>query len=167
MAELPPCVTLLDHTADVGFIVKAGTLADLFNCAARGMMALVRGEDEPVPPPELVSRRARASDADAPVDDVFAFFPLPPAEHHIALEASEPALLLAAWLREVLYLHQSDGFLYGGARFRVLEGRRLVADVRGDPDPRPPVREIKGVTYHALSVEPGEDGWRARVIFDV
>lgn len=167
MPALPPCVTLLDQSAGVGFIVEASTLADLFNCAARGMTALIRGEDQDIPSPELVPSEARGRKDPLPVDDVFAVFPLPPAEHHLALEASEPALLLAAWLREVLYLHEAEDFVYGGARFRMLDGRRLVAEVRGAPDTRPPVRAIKGVTYHGLSVDPREGGWSARVIFDV
>ncbi|NIP79499.1 MAG: archease, partial [Gemmatimonadetes bacterium] len=77
-----------------------------------------------------------------------------------------PPGLLAAWLRELLFLHETRRSDYVGAAFDLLEGSALHARVRTEPARRA-VREIKGVTYHELAVRRAGDGWKARVIFDV
>jgi SHS2 domain-containing protein len=121
-----------------------------------GMMALIRGADLGGPP----------EDGDAAEAESRA--PYATGEwRRIAVEADDAAGLLVAWLRELLWLHEARRFDYQGARFQILDGRQLIARVGGAPDARPPVREIKGVTYHGLRVEPDDGGWRARVIFDV
>jgi SHS2 domain-containing protein len=140
--ELAPGVEPLDHVADIGLRVRAASLAKLFDRAARGMMALLRdgaAQSEPV------------------ADE----------EREITGEADDVAALLVLWLRELLYLRVVDGFDYCRAAFDVLDEQHLRARVRGVTDPRPPAREIKGVTYHALAVEQRDGDWHAQVIFDV
>jgi len=145
--ELPvPGVISLDHTADLGLEIRAPDLPALFDRAAAGMMHLLL-ERVPDDGPEERSVEARAPDGPG---------------------------LLRSWLRELLFLHDRYGFQTAEVEFRTLEaepgpGReaRLEATVRGRPEEEPPVREIKGVTLHRLALEPADDGWFARVIFDV
>ncbi len=137
---MPGEVRSLEHTADVGIEVRAPDLEALFDLAARGMLELIRGE-----------RPAHAGDI----------------ERTVELEAGDVAGLMVAWLRELLYLHAVDGLAYHSASFEALGPRRLRARVTMFADDGPSVREIKGVTYHALRVEGAHDGWHARVIFDV
>ena len=85
----------------------------------------------------------------------------------MALAAESSDLLLARWLGELLYLDEVDGFVYEGAEFAVLGDGRLEATVRGRIDPEAPMCQLKGVTYHGLSLGRGEEGWEARVIFDI
>ena len=144
-------ITFLDHTADVGMDVAAPSRERLFHRAALGMLALLRGDDDP------------EADASAPS--------VPAAERgpeHLSVElsADDGAALLAAWLRELLFLHETRHADYAGATFDRLTAGRLEARVETEPS-APAVREIKGVTYHELSLEETEDGWKARVIFDV
>ena len=156
MDEIHPGVKTLDHTADVGFEVHGATLAELFHRSAMGMMALIRGADLGEAPDQV----------DAP--DAEPRAPYATGEwRRIAVEAEDTAGLLVGWLRELLLLHEMRRFDYQGARFQTLDDNQLIARVGGGPDARPPVREIKGVTYHGLRVEPEDGGWRARVIFDV
>jgi SHS2 domain-containing protein len=136
-----PGVEALDHAADVGILVTADSLPDLFDRAAAGMMALLRADAAPADGETI--------------------------ERDIALSADDPAELLVQWLRELLYLRQVHGLEYRDARIESLSGQRVCARVRGTLDARPPMREIKGVTYHALDVHRDADGWHARVIFDV
>lgn len=144
---LPPGLTFLDHTADVGIAVEAPSLDALFHRAALGMLALLHGLDD----------EDGGSDHDhAPRTS----------ETTVELEESGPALLLAAWLREILFLHGTGHRDYVDARFPRMEPTALRARVRTAPAARP-VREIKGVTYHDLVAEPSAHGWRGRVIFDV
>jgi SHS2 domain-containing protein len=140
-AETVPGVVPLEHVADIGIKVRAASLVQLFDRAAAGMMALLRA-------------------GAAPAGGT-------PAEHEIVGNAGDSAALLVLWLRELLYLRQVYDFDYHTADFIVLEEQRLHARVRGVADPRPPSREIKGVTYHALAVALKEGEWHAQVIFDV
>jgi SHS2 domain-containing protein len=136
-------VEAIDHVADVGLRVRARSLTDLFSGAAAGMMALLTADAAPAPDDAVVQQRV----LDGAAPDV--------------------AALLVHWLRELLYLRQVHGFVYEGAGFDVLDERRFRAHVRGRFDARPPAREIKGVTYHALDVARDGGDWFAAVILDV
>lgn len=137
-------ITFLDHTADVGLDVAAGTREELFHRAAAGMVALLRGHDDDGDPPMSVGSDRTLT---------------------LELSADDDAGLLAAWLKELLFLHETRQVDYAGARFDRLTSTRLEARV--ETGPAAPVREIKGVTYHELAVQQTAAGWKARVIFDV
>ena len=142
-----PTVREIEHTADLGMEVEAETLETLFRHAAAGMMGLVRAdEDENV-----------ADGADTP----------PARDVAIDLRKAGIADLLVRWLRELLYLQEVEGFVYGDADFERLHESGLRATVTARSHPTAPIRELKGVTYHGLEVERTDDGWRARVIFDI
>lgn len=151
----PAGITFLDHTADVGIGVRAATPAQLFDRAARGMLALLRGEEDG-------DGAGDGRGAERAAEPPFT------APSTITLTAASPAHLLADWLREILFLHGTEYQDYVAAEFERLDPAdgRLVARVRTEPSPGA-VREIKGVTYHELAVEETGDGWTARVIFDV
>ena len=132
----------IEHTADVAIAAAAPDLASLFDRCAAGMFSLI-AEGDPVAAREEVRVEAAGEDE---------------------------AELLVDFLRELLWLHAESGFLYAEARFEELGPRRLVALVRGeraDPARHAVVREIKAVTYHGLEVARGDEGWTARVVFDV
>ncbi|MBW3535636.1 MAG: archease [Gemmatimonadetes bacterium] len=140
LPELPvPGVRALEHTADLGLEVDAPDPAALFERAALGMVWLL---DER-PPPEPTLHRS------------------------VVLTAPDLPALLRAWLREILLWHEMEGFAPSSATFTVLEDARLEAEVRGGAASPAPVREIKGVTLHALAAEARNQRWWARVIFDV
>jgi protein archease len=163
---LAPGVRAIEHTADIGMDVQAGSLADLFHHAALGMSAFLHeGEDSAVQTATRSAARPPESDA-APSSDVEPVLPGGP-RRELNLEADDVASLLVQWLRELLYLHDVHGLAYRSAEFRRIDGTRLQAVVALAPDEGPEARELKGVTYHELQVEAEKDGWRARVIFDV
>jgi SHS2 domain-containing protein len=152
-SPLLPGVRALDHTADVGLDLEAGTLEALFRAAAAGLALLIRGAD--------VAAAVAPAAMNPPGPEA--------AAHWVELDgqAADPALLLAAWLRDLVYLHATTGATYDDAVFDELDEHAYRARVRLVPERAPPAREIKGVTYHGL--EAGRDGgvWRATVIFDV
>ena len=151
--EMERAVREIEHTADLGMEVEADTLPELFTRAAFGMMELVRGDEgaDVQAGGDSSSRRSagesRSVALDLPKDDL--------------------DTLLVRWLRELLYLQEVDGFVYGEADFERLDASGLRALVTSRTDPEPQVRELKGVTYHGLEVERTDDGWRASVIFDI
>jgi SHS2 domain-containing protein len=136
-----PGVEPIDHVADLGVQIRAATLPALFDRAAAGLTALLREDAIPASGPVV--------------------------EKEVVADADDVAQLLVLWLRELLYLRQVHGFEYRDARFVELSDQRVHARVHGARNASPPEREIKGVTYHALDVGHGDDGWHARVIFDV
>ncbi|MEE8561514.1 MAG: archease [Gemmatimonadota bacterium] len=137
----------VEHTADVGLAISGATLEQLFHRAALGIARLMRGDARP--DGATSTRGARG------------------ATRSVALTAESSDLLLARWLGELLYLDDVDGFVYEGAEFATLVEQRLEATVRGRIDPEAPMCQLKGVTYHGLSLRRGEEGWEARVIFDI
>lgn len=138
----PEGVVALDHTADVGLDVTAASLAELFARTALGMRWLLEGHGAADSPPPADAQRIR-------------------------LEASELDGLLRDWLRELLFLHEIEGRAFESAEFSELSETGLEAEVvLGEAAPEP-IREIKGVTFHGLTVDQDARGWRARVIFDV
>lgn len=152
--EIHPGVREIEHTADLGMDVEAGSLDELFRRAAAGMMALVREDPETEGPGRPSRGRARPTRDAAP--------------RTVELEGDgDAAGLLVRWLRELLYLQEVDHFVYGEVEFERLDESGLRASVRRDPDPAPQIRELKGVTYHGLRVERADGGWHARVIFDI
>jgi SHS2 domain-containing protein len=141
---LPEGVQEVEHTADTGIEVEAETREDLFHRAALGMLSLVRGGGDPSTPSEgeTVVRELR-------------------------LGADGTDLLLARWLREILYLREVEGLEYVSAGFDSLTATDLEARLITKSQPAPAVWEIKGVTYHGLVAEERPGGWWARVIFDL
>jgi SHS2 domain-containing protein len=140
-------ITFLDHTADVGMAVEAGSLEELLHRCAVGMLTLLRGEEEEG---STVSGTREVATESAPLE----------------LLAEDAVGLLASWLREVLFLHEVRGADYVGLDAERLGPGRLVGRLLTRQDGRA-VREIKGVTYHELAVTEEAGRWRARVIFDV
>jgi len=141
--DLPVGVEAMEHTADLGLLVRAPSLEELFRRAAAGMLALMEDTSPPA--------GSSSEDSEA---------------RPISLEAVDADTLLVQWLRELLYLYQVGGCAYSGVEFDHLSPQRLEGRIRCR-DAGPGVREIKGVTHHDLEVTSSEGEWRARVVFDV
>lgn len=160
---ISPGVREFEHTADLGMTVRADTLEELFRRAAAGMMALVRADD---------ADDERGRDALTDVGGISPDVDETPRDVEIRTIAIDPpkkdiGTLLVRWLRELLYLQEVEGFVYGEADFERLDASGLCATVTARTEPARQIRELKGVTYHGLEVEREDDGWRARVIFDI
>ena len=148
-------IAFLDHTADVGIEVTAPSPEAVFDGAALGMLALLHGQEED----DAAGASFRVAGESATDSDGEETAPL-------ELEADGRAELLARWLKELLFLHEVEHRDYVEATFRQLTETHLEARIATRPA-APAAREIKGVTYHELTVERTEHGWKARVIFDV
>ena len=132
----------IEHTADIGIEVEADTLGELFEGTATAMFSLIVDL-------ETVGRTA---------------------ERELSLEAGDLEELLFMWLNELLFIMYADGLLFSGFEVREVGGSRLVATARGeklDPERHRFEEEIKAAIYHEMMVERRDDGWIARVIFDV
>ena len=139
-------IRMLDHTADVGFELRAPSLEALFDEARRALLMVVFEH-----PPEEGEG----------VDTV-------------RLTAPDRETLLVRWLNELVYLIQDAGFVPVGAEIQPPEaedsGYALEARLAGAPlllEEYGWQGEIKSATFHGLEVTNDEDGWHARVILDV
>jgi len=83
----------------------------------------------------------------------------------VEVEGEDRARLFAAWLDELAFLAETEGFLPEHVESMMLEDGRVRARVGGVRAAPPHL--IKAVTYHRLSFAADGDGWRARAILDV
>jgi SHS2 domain-containing protein len=128
----------VEHTAELELELEAKCERELL---AEALMALaeVLSADEP-PAGERALRTVQASAPDRPA-------------------------LLAAFLEELVFLAEAEGFVPCALERLELGADRLEAVVAGVLDaPRP---LVKAVTYHRLAFEPADGGYRARVVLDV
>jgi SHS2 domain-containing protein len=130
---------ILEHTADIGILVRGGTLEELFDHATMGL-ADIAGVWQP--------------NSGDPVD--------------ISVEAADLGALLVDWLSEVLFLQDSRGAGIASVRVDRVGDGQAVGSVGLAPlvDPEEGV-QVKAITYHQLSVQSSEEGWAARVFFDI
>ena len=83
----------------------------------------------------------------------------------VAAAGGERALLLVAWLEELAFLAEVDGFVPEAVDELELGGGALRASVLGRTGS--PRHLVKAVTYHRLAFEPCSQGWRAVAVLDV
>lgn len=133
---------LLEHTADMGIEARAATLDALFVAAARGLQEIVFGRHWAAEPRQEIG---------------------------VTLEGGDLEELLVAWLGEILFIMEQDCFCPAAFHIAEINGRRLKGSISGEPcrEGERPLREVKAVTYHRISVRQQHEGWRAQVYVDL
>jgi protein archease len=86
-------------------------------------------------------------------------------QRSVGVTAPDRPALLAAWIEELAFLAESEGFVATDLLDLDLARDRLKATVTGVLDEPPPL--VKAVTYHRLAFERSGPGYVARVILDV
>src|SRR3989441_8432473 len=140
MAQRPYEVS--EHTADVGIHAFGHTLPELFIHAAQGMESLVVAPEQIR---ESVSRE-------------------------IAVEGHDIVSLLIAWLNELVFLFDTEYLLFRTFEIDAFTETSLHGRASGEPydaQRHELSSAIKAVTWHEAAVERTEDGYKARVIFDI
>src|SRR5207249_482443 len=129
----------IDHTADVAIRAYGRSLDELFANAAEGMSSLIA--------------------------DLSTVKPI--GEVEVRLNADDIPTLFLRWLSELLYVHETQRFLFSSFDVHVA-GTALVGHARGetiDKSRHELKLAIKAVTRHGLTVDPAK-GF-AEVIFDI
>jgi SHS2 domain-containing protein len=139
-------IRMLDHTADVGFEIKAPTLEVLFDEARRALLMTMFEQ-----PPERGKE-----------------------ERSVRLSAPDLETLLVRWINELVYFIQGDDFVAVRADVQVREASEesflleaLLAGAPLDLEGYGWRGEIKSATFHGLAVVFKGKSWQARVILDV
>ena len=138
---------VIDHTADTGLLVQAGTVEEALAAAGRGMGSILCNR-------RRVRTRRRIT-------------------FHVVGETY--ADLLINFLRELLLCHERESFVFRDCGTSAIERTstgeyRASAWADGEPwdDSRHEIHtEIKAVTFHQLRLEPRAGGWEGQVIFDL
>jgi SHS2 domain-containing protein len=133
---------ILEHPADIGFEAFGATCQDAFANAARALFHLMV---------DLNSVELRTGVA-------------------VQLEGADRPSLLVNWLSELLYLHDTDGWLFSEFAVERLDDHSLVAEAQGERYDRARHRvrlQVKAITYHQLRLEQTAEGWRAVVYVDI
>jgi SHS2 domain-containing protein len=131
----------VEHTGDAAIEVEAPSRRDLFACAAIGLARIM------VAPDGIANRETRTIEVYGDCDDD----------------------LMYDALTDALDLFVSDGFIWREATVEEL-GDGIALKLTGeDFDSRrhQMFTEIKAVIYHQMSVERDDDGWKARIVFEV
>jgi SHS2 domain-containing protein len=133
---------IINHTADLGIIVKGSDKKNLFIHAALAMTDLmVKGNKGN----RKVTRDVIIAGLDFPD-------------------------LMVKWLGEILYLFAGEKLIADSIVIRHLNQTQLMATIAFiifEPNNHEILREIKAVTYHQISVRKVDDEWVARIIFDI
>jgi SHS2 domain-containing protein len=133
----------LDHTAELELEIEAASEQGVLSDALDALRELLEGEATSLP-----------EDAREPLE-----------RRAVHATAGDRPALLAAWLEELLFLSESEGFIPDAVERLSLQDGALGATVVGHVgEPRP---LVKAVTYHRLQFEPSERGYRGHVVFDV
>jgi len=132
----------IDHTADTGIRVQAGSLEELFSRSAYGMFTILT---------DVANVRPRHTYA-------------------LTVEASDVDALLVEWLSELNFRHVTEGLLFCRFEVKAMSSTRMTAEASGesiDPAVHQVHTEIKAVTFHDLSLHEEEGLWTAQIIFDL
>ena len=131
-----------DHTADVGLEAWGATFGEALAETGMGLQAVM-----------LHGGRVR-----------------PRESRSFHVTAQDAAALLVAWLSELLYAFDTDGWLSASFEIAVDDGCRLSATAHGetfDEQRHELGVGVKAVSYHDLGVDCEPDAVRVRVILDV
>jgi SHS2 domain-containing protein len=133
---------LLDHTADLGMIVKGDSCEGLFRNAGMALIDI------------MILNKAPESGE----------------KKEISINGNDLPDLMVKWLSELLYLFEVEHLITTEIEVNQLSPSHLsvsLMTVGFDSRYHEVLREIKAVTYHQVEVR--EDGslWTARVIFDL
>ncbi len=133
---------VFEHTADVGLHAFGHTLAELFIHAAQGMESLMVSPEQV----RVVTSRA------------------------ITIDGHDAVSLLVAWLNELVFLFDTEYLLLREFDINTLTETHLIARASGEPyDPQHHELSsaIKAVTWHEAAVNSTDEGYAARIIFDI
>ena len=133
---------VFDHTADVGIHAFGHTLPELFIHAAQGMESLMVAPEQVH---ESVTRE-------------------------IAVEGHDVVSLMIAWLNELVFLFDTEYLLFRTFEIGAFTETSLLGNASGelyDAQRHDLSSAIKAVTWHEAAVERTNEGYKARIIFDI
>lgn len=163
--EIGGCTTEeLAHTSEIGLRAQARSVASLFACLARAMVALTgatAGEENGAENGGAENGREENAASESAGEEAETV------RLEVDVEAVDIESLLVDWLNEVLYLHEVTGVVPEEIDVHAITASSIRSTVRGRRSQRMSELQIKAVTYHQLSIVQEESFWKAEVFFDI
>ena len=133
---------ILDHTADIGIIAYGTDAKELFSNAALALFSLFV---------DLESIQEKS---------------------HLDLEvcSEDRESLIVDWLNELIYCFDAKHILFNRFDIESLTDNALKATCYGedlDPNKHKIKTGIKAATYHQLSLDTDDNGYKAQIILDI
>ncbi|MBI4050885.1 MAG: archease [Elusimicrobia bacterium] len=131
---------IIPHTAEMGLEFWGKDLEQLFENAARGLLA--------------VYGNVSVSSNEKKV---------------VLLKSGDPESLMVSWLNEIIYLVSAQSWIPSQGKILSADTQTLKAEMYGGKIPGGVhlAREVKAATYHGLKIERDGHRLKAKVIFDV
>ena len=133
---------VFEHTADIGLHAFGRTISELFIHAAQGMESLM------VAPEQVHVQVSR----------------------EITVTGHDEVSLLIAWLNELIVLFDTEYLLLRQFEIDEITGTYLKGRASGesyDAQHHDIGSAIKAVTWHEAAIELTDEGYKARIIFDI
>ena len=133
---------IIDHTADVGIIAYGSSIEQLFSHAALALFSLITKLED-------IEEKIR---------------------RNLEISSRDKDSLLVEWLNELIYLFDVEQILFHRFEIESLDHNQLKAACYGekfDPSRHRVKTGPKAATYHLLKIEEDNQGYKARVIFDI
>jgi len=133
---------ILDHTADVGIVAYGRDIEEVFCNAALALFSLITE-------PESIQEKSH---------------------FNLKVSSDERDSLLVEWMNELIYCFDTKHFLFNRFDIESLTQNELKATCHGedfDPMKHKIKRGVKAATYHMLSLDRNNDGYKARIILDI
>jgi SHS2 domain-containing protein len=133
---------IFDHTADIGIIAYGADIKQVFSNAALALFSLITE-------PESVEQTLYRD---------------------FEISSEDRETLLVEWLNELIYLFDAEQLVFSRFDIKDLTENQLQATCYGEyfkPGKHKAKMGIKAATYHMLKLEKDNDGYKARIIFDI
>ncbi|MDH4068207.1 MAG: archease [Dehalococcoidia bacterium] len=133
---------IVDHTADVGIVAYGTDIEELFCNAALALFSLITE-------PESIQEKSHLN---------------------LRVSSDERDSLLVEWLNELIYFFDAKHILFNRFDIERLTENELKATCHGegfDPMKHKIKRGVKAATYHMLSIDKNNAGYKAHIILDI
>lgn len=137
---------LIEHDADVGIKVRGSILTELFENAAKGMFAVIAGEEHN-PQGSEIEKKIEINESRDDIEEV-----------------------LISWLSELLYIFNREKIYFNNFKISSLSNSGIEAKAKGiniDLYRSGLYKKIKAVVSRNLKIEEDGDGFSCTIIFDV
>ncbi len=141
--EKPKKYRLTKHQSELAVRVTGDSQADLFANSAMALFDVMVADVDKIESKERLPLEVEGTDRDD---------------------------LMVNWVRELLYLYQSSGYLLREFTIREVKDTVVKADVVGekiDPDRHEVKQEIAAVAFHKSRMDKTGNQWTAHLIFEV
>ncbi len=141
MSEKP--FEIVSHTADIAVVVRGDDMQDLFRNAARALNSVLVGDQAEV------GREV---------------------EKTVNLDSTDMDALLIDWLNELLFYADAEQLVFSDFHFDDVQDGHLSVVCRGEyleGSRNLFIREVKAATYHGSHISQTDNGYMARIVFDV